>query len=61
MVLKKEYQEQKPSLEFWIGMSMGLGKKVRINDGQHGVTLKTFNKKLYGYDIDQFKITQEGV
>ena len=55
MVLKGEYAQQKPSLEFWIGMAMGLGYKVNIIAGKHSAILKTYDKKMYGYNIDQFK------
>ena len=54
MVLSNEYKQQKPSLEFWIGMAMGLGYKVNVNAGKHSAILKTYNKKIYGYNIDQF-------
>lgn len=55
MVLKNEYQSQKPSLEFWIGMAIGRGHKVNIMAGKYGAILKTYNNKMYGYDIPQFK------
>jgi len=55
MVLLNEYKQQKPSLEFWIGMAMGLGYKVNINAGKHSAILKTYDKRLYGFGIPQFR------
>ncbi len=55
MVLGNEYAQQKPSLEFWIGMAMGLGYKVNVIAGRHSVILKTYDKKIYGYGTPQFK------
>jgi hypothetical protein len=54
MVLRNEYHQQKPSMEFWIGMAMGLGYKVNIHAGRYGAILKTYDNKIYGYNIPQF-------
>lgn len=56
MILFSEYQRQKPSLEFWIGMAMGLGRKVNVFAGEHSAILKTFNRLIYGYNVTQFKV-----
>jgi hypothetical protein len=55
MTVKQEYVEQKPGMEFWIGMAMGRGCKVNL---QHEYTslLKTRNSELYGYNMKQWRI-----
>lgn len=55
MVIGFEYRTQKPSMEYWIGYCQGLGKKVKVHAGQYSNVLKTHDKKMYGYQLDQFK------
>jgi hypothetical protein len=43
-----EYAEERPSVEYWIGMAIGMGVKVTIN-GQHSQLLKY--KGIYGESI----------
>ena len=56
MIQHNEYMRQKPSMEFWIGMAMGLGHKVNVFTGEHSSIMKTYNKKIYGYNLLQTKI-----
>lgn len=60
MILAQEYSFQKPSMEFWIGLSFGLRKAtgkpiVKVFAGKNSNVLKTQDFKIYGYNIDQFK------
>ena len=60
MVIPGEYLNQKSSMEFWLGIAFGLrlttGKpEVKVYAGKYSNVLKTFDGKIYGYNIDQFK------
>lgn len=47
-----EYAYQKPGVDFWCGMAMGKGVKVRVF-GEHSTIMKTRDGKLYGYGTPQ--------
>lgn len=55
MTVKNEYIEQKPGMEFWTGMAMGMGVKVELQH-PHTSLLKTKNGLLYGYLINQWRV-----
>lgn len=57
MTIKEEYIEQKPCIEFWVGMAMGMGVKVVL---QHDVTsiLKSKDGLLYGYLTKQWRVKE---
>lgn len=54
MTVKQEYIEQKPGMEFWTGMAMGMGVEVNLQLEKTSL-LKTKDGLLYGYNIRQFK------
>lgn len=54
MSVKEEYKEQKPGVEFWTGMALGMGVKVGIQY-PHTSLLKTKDDKLYGYLFEQWR------
>ncbi len=58
MVIVKEFAEQKPSMEYWIGKAEGMGKEVNVYAGGHSNVMKTFNGQIYGYNLEQFKVHQ---
>lgn len=45
-VYDDEYQYQKPSLEFWIGVAIGRGIKVTVH-GSHSLLKPMYQKKIY--------------
>lgn len=47
-----DYIHQKAGIEFWIGMAMGRGIKVKVHS-DHGTILKAPGWQLYGYDTPQ--------
>jgi len=55
MSVQKEYIDQKPGMEFWIGVAIGKGIKVHLQH-EHTSMLKTRDSKLYGYFIKQWII-----
>jgi hypothetical protein len=55
MSVNIEYTEQKPGMEFWLGMAMGRGIKVYLQH-QHTSLLKSRDSKLYGYFMKQWNI-----
>jgi hypothetical protein len=57
MTVKQEYIDQKPGVEFWVGMAMGRGWKVNLQKG-HTSILKTRNGLLYGYNSKQFGVNE---
>ena len=54
MTIRQEFKEQKPGMDFWTGIAIGMGVKVNL---QWDVTslLKTRNGELYGYNIKQWR------
>jgi len=55
MTVKQEYIDQKPGVEFWIGVAKGMGVKVHTQD-EYTSLLKSRNGLLYGYNIRQWKV-----
>ena len=56
MVVDEEYYVQKPTVEHWCGVAIGMGVKFRIHDGTKDrlcTILKTPKRRLYGFNIDQ--------
>lgn len=43
----KEYINERKGVEFWIGLAMGHGIKIKVNGPSH--LLKNESKVLYGY------------
>lgn len=54
MSVREEYIEQKPSLEFWVGLAMGRGIKVGYQH-KYSSMMKTKNGLLYGYLFNQWR------
>ena len=54
MSVLKEYEDERPGVEHWLGRAMGMGIKVNL---QHDVTslFKTKTGLLYGYLIEQWR------
>lgn len=52
---KPEYFEQKPCVDFWVGMAMGRGIKVNIH-GKLSEVRRAFKGIVYGYDLDQAEV-----
>ena len=50
-----EYQHQKPSIQYWIGIAQGRGIKVTVN-GDHTEVMKTHNGTIYGYNLPQKEV-----
>jgi len=50
----EEYYEQKPGMEFWLGLALGRGMKVHMQWKQTSL-LKTKDDKLYGYFMKQWR------
>ena len=46
------YDKEKPAVSFWLGMAVGLGRKVKIH-GKYAELLKTSDGKVYSYLTDQ--------
>ncbi len=55
MTVDKEYIEQKPGMEFWIGIALGKGLKVNLQH-DHCSLLKTRDSNLYGYFMRQWRV-----
>jgi hypothetical protein len=55
-----EYQYQKASVEFWIGIAKGMGVRIKVF-GDSSSILRTRDKKVYGYDIPQKFKQEKGV
>jgi len=55
MSVGKEYIDQKPGVEFWIGLALGKGIKVLLQH-EHTSIMKTRDSKLYGYFMKQWRI-----
>jgi len=55
MTVKQEYIDQKPGVEFWLGMAKGMGVEYEL---QHEYTslMKTRDGLLYGYLINQWRV-----
>ena len=49
--ITEEYREQKPCLDYWLGVAMAMG----VNIGLYGQTelLRTANRQRYGYNTKQ--------
>ena len=52
MITNTEYAYQKPGVDFWCGMAIGKGIKLRSYGKQTSI-MKTHNGLLYGYDTKQ--------
>ena len=52
MIHGSEYQDQKPGVDFWCGVAIGKGIKVKVH-GAFSSIMKTKDGLLYGYDIKQ--------
>jgi hypothetical protein len=55
MTVSKEYIDQKPGMEFWIGIALGKGIKINLQHKQTSL-LKTRDGLLYGYFMKQWYI-----
>ncbi len=53
------YKNAKSCVEYWIGRAEGSGIKVNLH-GKHNKCLKTFDRRLYGYD-DKFQWIPEDI
>ena len=51
----EEWHQQKPGMEFWMGMAMGRGITLHIQH-EHSSLLKSRDSKLYGYFTKQWRI-----
>ena len=51
----KEYQHQKPSIQYWIGVAQGRGIKVTVN-GNDSEVMKLHDRVIYGYNIPQKEV-----
>jgi hypothetical protein len=47
--ISEEYKSARACTEYWIGRAHGKGIEVRMN-GKYNRCLKTFDRRLYGYD-----------
>lgn len=52
MIKGSEYEHQKPSVEFWLGVCAGRGLKFEVH-GDISEILKTHNGLMYGYQTPQ--------
>jgi len=50
-----EYVQQKPGMEFWLGMAMGRGIKVNLQLDKTSL-FKTKDSKIYGYFMKQWRL-----
>jgi hypothetical protein len=55
MTVEKEYIDQKPGMEFWVGIALGKGIRVHLQHEQTSI-LKTRDSNLYGYLMKQWRI-----
>lgn len=51
-----EYSYQKPGADFWCGVAIGVGAKVRIH-GKWSSLMRTRDNLLYGYGTKQSRMT----
>jgi len=55
----ENYKNARACVEYWIGKAEGSGMKVNLH-GKHNRLLKTFDRRLYGYD-DKFQWMPENI
>lgn len=55
MTVNEEYREQKPGVEFWCGMALGMGTKL-IYQPRWTSLFKTRDGLLYGYKTNQWRV-----
>ena len=55
MTVYKEYIEQKPGMEFWLGIALGKGIKINLQHDQCSL-LKTRDSNIYGYFMRQWRV-----
>lgn len=54
MAYHEEYAYQKPGVDFWCGVAIGRGIKLKVY-GESSI-LRTIDKKIYGYGTPQYGI-----
>ena len=54
-----EYKEQKPSIEFWIGVATGMGIDIELHDKSTILFLLEDQNRLYGYDRTYEEILEQ--
>jgi hypothetical protein len=55
MTVSDEYKDQKPGMEFWLGIALGMGVKVNLQHDKSSL-LKCRDSKLYGYFMKQWRV-----
>lgn len=53
---QQEYKDQKPGVEFWLGMARGIGIETEVVSPTHSSIYKNRSGLVYGYNIKPWRV-----